>query len=489
LTIDNGRPGTHPALMYSELGTNIPGTNKMKYYSLIITALLLQSCFVAKDYKRPELPVADGFKAEAAAADSASLASVSWRTFFRDEMLDRYIEKALQNNLDIRTALQNVSIAESYMKQGKAGYFPTLNIGPNFTFTKTSANTQFGRITGSQTLAQFDITGNFAWEADIWGKIRSTKRGFIADYLRSINAHQAVSTQIIASVANTYYNLAALDEQKKVLEETIRTREEGVETNRSLKTAGIVSEVAVKQNEALLVNARALLLDTENAIKLNENILSVLLGEAPAATERNSFDAQAPLMDVKTGFPAQLLENRPDVKAAEMALVKAFENVNVARSSFYPTLRITATGGFQSIDFPQLFNPKSLFTNAVAGLAQPVYNRRALKTQKEVADAGQEQAYLAYQKAVITASREVSDALYNYTTADRKIALKEEEYALYNQSIDYSEELLENGMANYLEVITAKQNALNTRLSIITTKLQKLNAGVELYRALGGGWR
>ncbi|MDT4854840.1 Solvent efflux pump outer membrane protein SrpC [compost metagenome] len=163
--------------------------------------------------------------------------------------------------------------------------------------------------------------------------------------------------------------------------------------------------------------------------------------------------------------------------------------MNVAKSNFYPALRITAAGGFQSIDFPQLFSPKSLFANAVAGLAQPVYNRRALKTQKEVADAGREQAYLAYQKTVITASREVSDAMYNYDTADRKISLKEEEYRLYNQAVEYSEELLENGMANYLEVITAKQNALNTQLSIITTRLQKLNATVEMYRALGGGWQ
>jgi multidrug efflux system outer membrane protein len=152
-------------------------------------------------------------------------------------------------------------------------------------------------------------------------------------------------------------------------------------------------------------------------------------------------------------------------------------------------LRITAAGGFQSIDFPQLFSPKSLFANAVAGLAQPIYNRRAIKTQKEVADASQEQAYIAYQKALITASKEVSDALYNYDNATQKIALKEEEYELFNESIEYSEELLKNGMANYLEVITAKQNALNTQLSIITTKLQKLNATVELYRSLGGGWQ
>jgi multidrug efflux system outer membrane protein len=449
----------------------------------------LQSCFVAKDYKRPEIQLSQQFKSENTTSDSTTLARVSWREFFKDEQLNAYIEKALEHNLDIRTALQNVVIAEAYAKQGRAGYFPTFTLGPNFTFTKTSANTQFGRIVGSQTLTQFDITGNLSWEADIWGKIRSTKRGFVADYLRSINAHQAVSTNIIGAVSNAYFNLVALDEQIKVLEETIRNREEGVETNKALKVAGIVSEVAVKQNEAILVNAKSLLLDTENGIKLNENILSVLLGENPSSLERGTFASQTLSIDPKTGFPVQLLENRPDVKVAELALVKAFENVNVAKSNFYPTLRITAAGGFQSIDFPQLFSPKSLFANAVSGLAQPIYNRRAIRTQKEVADASQEQAYIAYQKAMMIASKEVSDALYNYQNASQKIDLKAEEYELYNQSLIYSEELLKNGMANYLEVITAKQNALNTQLSIINAKLQKLNATVELYRSLGGGWQ
>lgn len=465
---------------------------KRRYIWVVMVSggIWLQSCFVAKDYKRPEiLPNDVAFKSNFDAKDSSSLAKISWKDFFKDDVLNTYIERALQNNLDIRNAIQNVVVAEAYVKQGRAGYFPTFQIGPNFTFTKTSANTQFGRIVGSQTLTQFDITGNFSWEADIWGKIRSTKRGFVADYLRSVNAHQAVSTNIIAAVATTYYNLVALDEQKKVLEETIRNREEGVETNKALKIAGIVSEVAVKQNEAILVNAKSLLLDTENGIKLNENILSVLLGESPKTIDRNSFTAQTLGIDLNMGFPAQLLENRPDVKSAEMALVKAFENVNVAKSNFYPTLRITASGGFQSIDFPQLFNPKSLFTNAIAGLAQPIYNRRAIKTQKEIADANQEQAYLAYQKALITASKEVSDALYNYDNSSKKIDLKEEEYKLYDESIVYSEELLKNGMANYLEVLTAKQNGLSTQLSIISTKLQKLNATVELYRALGGGWQ
>ncbi len=456
----------------------------------VASGLAIQSCFVAKDYKRPDsIEVSNHYKADQITDDTTTMAAVSWKEFFKDDILKGYINKALTNNLDIRTAIQNVAIAEAYVKQGQAGFFPTFGLGVNHTFTKTSANTQFGRIVGSQTLNQFDITGNFSWEADIWGKIRSTKRGFVADYMRSVNAHQAASTSIIASVANTYFNLIALDEQRRVTEETIRNREEGVETNKLLKTAGIVSEVAVNQNEALLVNAQALLLDLENSIKLNENILSVLLGESPQALNRSALNQQSFDLGINTGVPGQLLENRPDVKAAEAALVKAFENVNVAKSNFYPALKITATGGFQSIDTKELWSINSLYSNIISGLSQPIFNRRNLKTQKEVALASQEQAFIAYQKSLITASKEVSDALYNYQNASQKIGLKEKELALYEQSTVYSEELLRNGMANYLEVITAKQNALNAQLTVITTQLQKLNSTVELYRALGGGWK
>lgn len=462
----------------------------LKVSVIAIGLISIQSCFVAKDYNRPSGVENEAqFRTDIVASQDQTIADVSWQEFFSDPTLKSYITKGLQNNLDIRTALQNISISEAYMKQGKSGYLPTLSAGPGYTFTKTSANTQFGRITGSQSLSQYDVTGNFSWEADIWGKIRSNYRGTTANYLQTIEAHKAVQTNIVSTIANTYYQLIALDEQKKAIVKTIGFREQSLETIKALKEAGNVTQVAVNQTEAQLFNAKALLVDVDANIKLNENVLSVLLGETPQVIERGTIENQQIYSSLGVGLPAQILENRPDVKAAEFALVNAFENVNIANANFYPSLSLTATGGLQGIDIDKLFDAQSLFANVVARLAQPILQKRQIKTAKEVALANEEKALLAYKQTILTASKEVSDALARYEAADQKIPLKDKEAELYNQSIEYSEELLNYGMANYLEVITARESALNAELNAINAKLTKLNSVVELYRSVGGGWK
>lgn len=468
----------------------------MKKFKVIKVTLLavglfsIQSCFVAKDYQRPDNVSTEAqFRTDVVAQSDKTVADVTWQEFFSDSKLKSYITKGVQNNLDIRTALQNISVAEAYMKQGKAGYMPTLSAGPGYQFTKTSANTQFGRITGSQSLSQYDVTGNFSWEADIWGKIRSGYRGATANYLQTIEAHKAVQTNIIATIANTYYQLIALDEQRAAIEKTIALREQSLETTKALKEAGNVTQVAVNQTEAQLYNAKSLLVDVDSNIKLNENILSVLIGETPQSIERGTIDDQKIDTNLAIGVPAQLLENRPDVKAAEYALINAFENVNVANASFYPSFTVTASGGIQGIDLDRMLSAQSLFASVVARLAQPILQKRQIKTNKEVALANQEKSLLAYKKSILTASKEVSDALARYQAADAKVPLKEKEAALYNQSIDFSQELLNYGMANYLEVITAREAALNAELNAINAKLNKLTSVVELYRSLGGGWK
>ena len=468
----------------------------MKKFRILKVSLLafglfsIQSCFVAKDYNRPTSVEQEAqFRTDIVAAQDNTIADVSWQEFFSDATLKSYITKGLQNNLDIRTALQNIAITEAYMKQGKAGYLPTLSVGPGYTYTKTSANTQFGRFTGSQSLSQYDLTGNFSWEADIWGKIRSNYRGATANYLQTIEAHKAVQTNIVSTIANTYFQLIALDEQKRAINQTIGFREQSLETMKALKEAGNVTEVAVNQTEAQLYNAKALLVDVEASIKVNENILNVLLGETPKVLERGTIANQQIYSSLGVGVPAQILENRPDVKAAEYALINAFENVNIANANFYPSLTLTAAGGVQGIDIDKLFDAQSLFANVIARLAQPILQKRQIKTAKEVALANEEKALLAYKQTILSASKEVSDALARYQAADEKIPLKDKEAVLYNQSIEYSEELLAYGMANYLEVITAREAALNAELNAINAKLSKLNSVVELYRAVGGGWK
>lgn len=460
---------------------------KLSYIPVLM--VILQSCFVAKDYSRPDvLEEHHSYRTDLIPSDSSTMADVSWREIFNDPQLQQYIDRGLENNLDIRRALQQVVAANAYYQQGRAGFFPTLNANGQVTHQAMSGNSQFGAIFDG-ALTQYDLSGTLSWEADIWGKIRSTKRAAEASYLQTIAAHQAVKTRLVSGIASFYYQLLAFDEQKKITEETITNRATSLEAMKVLKEAGTVTEVGVKQTEAQLHTAKALLVDIEKNIKLLENTFSILLGETPGEIHRSALEEQDRYEELKVGYPAQLLRNRPDVIAAEYGLVNAFELTNVAKSNFYPSLGITATGGFQSLELDKLLSVHSLFATTIGSLTQPIFNGRRIKTQYEVALSQQEIAYLDFKDALLNSSKEVSDALYSYQAAGEKIDIRKEELDAYDTAIVYSEELLNSGFGNYLEVLTARANALSAELNLINAKYEQLNAIVDLYRALGGGWQ
>src|SRR5690554_159201 len=462
-----------------------------KYIILLVSIFALQSCFVAKDYQRPnDILNEQYFRTDNIQQDSLSIANLSWKDVFTDQTLSQYIDRALENNLDVRIALQNIEVANTYLKQGKAAYFPTLNANASYSYSTPSLNSMSGQaMTERDYFDQYDLSASLSWEADIWGKIRSSKRAASATYLQTIAAHQAIKSNLVAGLASTYYQLLAMDEQKRLVLETIANREQSLETIVALKDAGSVTEVAVKQTEAQLISAKSMLLDIENNIKLLENTFSILLGETPQNIERSTLSEQEINVDLNIGVPIQLLSNRPDVMAAEYALINSFELTNAARSSFYPSLRLTANGGLQSLDFDDFFNTNSLFASIVGSLTQPIFNGRQIRTQYEVSKAQQEAALLNYKQSILLASKDVSDALYTYTTNEQKAILKQLEYEAYQEATLYSEELLNYGMANYLEVLTARENALNAQLNVINSNLGKWNAIVQLYKAVGGGWR
>lgn len=455
---------------------------------LLSAPLLLQSCFVAKNYTRPEVETESLYRSDNLPQDSISMADISWKDLFQDAQLKSYIEKGLENNLDIRIAIQNVVAAEAYLKQGKAGYYPTLSGTASFTRTKNSRNSQFGSFF-TRPLEQFELSGSLSWEADVWGKIRSNKRAYGASYLRSVSAHQAVKTELVATIANTYYQLMALDKQRAIAQKTLDARKSSLETTQALKDAGQVTEVAVKQTAAQVHTTEIILINLENNIKLLENTFCILLGEPPHNVERGNLDDQSIDTELKTGVPYLLLANRPDVLQAEYGLINAFELTNVAKSSMYPALTLRANGGLQSLEFQNWLDASSLFSQLVGSLTEPIFNGRRLRTQMEVAKAQQEQALLSYKKALLTAGREVSDALYNYDAETQKLEARAKELEAYSTAEDYSEELLNNGLANYLEVLTARQNALGSELGYVDSQYGQLSAMVELYRALGGGWK
>jgi multidrug efflux system outer membrane protein len=384
--------------------------------------------------------------------------------------------------------LQQIIAAEAYYKQGKAGYLPSLNLKATMTHQELARNSQFGSFFNG-ALDQYELSGSLSWEADIWGKIRSNKRAFEAGYLKTVAAHQAVKTQLISSIAATYYQLLALDAQLDITKKTIETRESSVETIKALKDAGQVTQVAVDQNIAQYNNAKALQVDLEAAIFRTENTLSILLGKAPQRFERSSLTEQIIESDLKLGVPMTLLRNRPDVMAAEYNLIQSFELTNVARSNFYPSLTLTGSGGFQSLDLSELINTNSLFANLVGGVAQPIFNQRRIKTQYEVAKAQQEQALLNFKKSLLVAGNEVSNALYSYAAETKKFEFRQNEVEALRNAESNSEELLKNGYATYLDLLTARQSELSAELNVINSKLQQLLSVVNLYEALGGGWK
>ena len=454
-------------------------------------ALLLTSCMARQKYERPTDVVDEKlFRTDQIAGDSIGLGGISWREVFTDATLQGHISKALENNLDIRTALQNIEAADAYLKQAKAAYQPTLSVGPGYTFSTSSLNTQMGQIIGDRRyINQFDLTASIGWEADIWGKMKAQERAQLATYLGSVSTHQQVKSSLVAALATAYYQLLAYDEQKKIITETITLRNKNLETTKALKEAGTLTEVAVQQSQALVYNAEASLVSLGVQMELLENTISLLKGEPGTSIARTTLAGQQPMSRPELGYSSSLLANRPDVQRAEFDLMNAFEMTNAAKAQFYPQLRLTSSTGLQSVDIDHLFSAKSLFANVVAGLAQPILNKRQIQTNYDVSLINKEKAYLNFRKTVLVAGKEVSDALKIFNSQDQFIDLKEKELDAYSKAAGFSQDLVNYGMANFLEVLNADVNRLNAELNIANAKYTKLQSGVELYRALGGGWK
>lgn len=457
----------------------------------LLFALFFQSCgVITKTYKHQDPYTFEAYRTNIASTDTNQLANYNWRNLFSDAILINYIDTALKNNLDVLKAEENIEIAQAYLKQSKAAFAPSIGIEGQYNLSTPTMATFMGRfVTDRMRVDDVKLDGFFNWEIDVWGKIRSQRNASKATYLQAENAERYVKTQLIANVASTYFALLALDKKREVLLENIKNRQEGVETSQALKDAGNTTEVAVQQNKALLLNAQGMLVDIENSIKVRENMFSILLGMVPQQIERSTLEQQKITSDFNLGVPIELLSNRPDVLASEYNLINAFEMTNVARASFYPSLSISGMLGLNSRNFSDLFSLNALFANILGNITQPLFNQRKLRTIKEVRESEQEIALLDYKSSVLGAYREVNDAIFNYNANKNKYFYKVQENNALQKAITYSEELQIQGMASYLEVIIAKNNALSTELDMVDIELnQSLNI-IELYRALGGGWK
>lgn len=466
--------------------------NKRTYLVLLLVSLSLQSCFVAKDYVRPEIETENLYR-NVQTNDSITLASMPWEALFTDVKLQSLINSVLKNNLDLQMAITRVNAAESYYKQGKAGFLPSVNVSANGGDYRLADNSVTGISNGGVGPAyqNYQVGVSLAWEADIWGKIRSQKRASQAVYLQSEAGQRVVESKLVAATASAYYQLLALDAQLVVAKQAVVNREEGFQTMMALKEVGRVPATGVKQAEAQLYATQILVLNLDKNLNLLENTVSLLLGEKSGDIDRGSLESQQMTIDLSTGFSAQLLRNRPDVMLAEFNLMHAFELTNVAKSDFYPSFKISASGGFESVSFDNWFNTASIFSNVIGNLTQPLFNKRKLKTQYEVAQAQQKEATLQFKKALLEAGKEVSDMLYVYETEKKTYQYRVKEVDALLKAVEYSNELLNSGYGNttYLEVLTARNSALNSEINKIDSEFKQLNAVVNLYMSLGGGWK
>lgn len=454
---------------------------------LMAAAVLLSSCVATKPYHRPEVDTDHLYK-NFSTTDSTTLADLPWKQMFSDAHLQELIGRVLNNNQDLGVAAQRVLAAEAFFKQKKLEFLPSVDATASITHQELSENSQFGEFFNG-SIDQYQLVANLSWEADIWGKIRSNRKAYYAAYMQSQAAYRVVQTKLVAATATTYYQLLALDAQLEVAEATVSNRTSSLETMKSLKEAGSQTAVSVKQSEAQLYGAQILKADLKKQVQIVENALCILLGEAPQHIERGTLAEQKLDADLQIGVPAQLVRNRPDVMDAEFGLIQAFELTNVARAQFYPSLTLSATGGFQSVEFENWFDTGSLFATIVGGLTQPVFNRGRIKAQYKIAKTEQEQALLNFKKSLLTAGQEVSNAMVTIAAEDEKYDLRLQQRQALSEAVRYSEELLVNGYASYLEVLTAKDNELSAELNLINTKFNKLSAVVDLYQALGGGWK
>lgn len=453
--------------------------------TLFVLVMFISSCKVTRTYQTPEVET-EGLFRGANVTDTNSLANLTWSQVFTDTLLQEHIRNGIQNNLDLQMAYTKIQQAQAAYIQTGAAFLPTLSSNAGLTVSKLSEAQGFGIRTSA---TQFQLGLSSAWETDIWGRLSSNRRASFANLLQTEAVTKAVQTGLVATIANLYYTLLALDRQVIITQQTVYNWDTTVTTMRALKEAARVTEAAVVQSEALRYAAEVTLPDLKQRIRETENALSILLGNAPGAITRSNIESQQTLPVLQTGIPAQLLANRPDVQQAEFAYRSAFEFTNVARTAFYPSLVLTGSAGFSSLTLSKFLDPASLAASIGAGLTQPIFNRRLNRTNLLIAESQQQESLLNFRNRLLIAGQEVSDALSLHETAMEKMIVRNKQMTALEKSVEYSVELLRNGFANYTEVINARQSLLQAELGEVNDRLQQLQATVGLYRSLGGGWK
>lgn len=462
----------------------------MKKLMIIMSAtLLLSSCGLYNKYERPEVNTTGLIRDVAsdidtlAVQDTASFGNLPWRQVFTDPQLQALIEQGLEKNADLQNAALTVEMYETMLKAAKLAFLPAVQFGSNNGMgTISTLHTD-----PSVTTKAYTLPVSASWTIDLFGNILSQKRSTQMKLLGMKDYQMAVRAQIVSGIANCYYTLLMLDEQLAIVNEMSRMSKETWEMMKLQYQLGRVRSTGVQSAEAAYLSTQTTANDFRRQIRATENALSLLIGQAGQQIPRSTLAQQSLPTEFSAGVGIQLLQNRPDVHNAEMQLAACFHDVQTARSQFYPSISIGATGAFTNSNGQM--NPGKWLTTLFGNLTQPIFARGALIANLKVSQIKYEQAFNTWQKAILSAGNEVSNALVSYNAYDANAAIEAERVVVLTKNVEDTQALYRSSGSSYLEVLTAEQQLLNAQLSLVTDNFNKMQAVVSLYTALGGGGR
>lgn len=476
--------------------------NKISYIILVgAVSALVQACSIPKiTTRQADAPLPANFTA--AAADSATVsAKVNWREFFNDPNLTQLIDTALLNNKEVNIMLQRISMANNEVYARKGEYKPFVRGGAATEVEKVGEFTRSGAVEKNLEIKdgkEFpELLGNFqlglfaSWELDVWHKLRNSRDVAVLEYLSGIEGRNFLITNLVGEIANSYYELIALDNQLQNLESNIKIQQDALNVVKLLQQAGRVTQLAVKRFEAEVQKNQSNIFDLRQQIIVTENRINFLAGRTPRPVVRRSDNfLQMTPPAIQTGIPSQLLQNRPDIRQAELEMAAAQLNIKVARANFLPSFGISAGLGYQAFNPKYLLQtPESLLLSLAGDAVAPLVNRNAIIAEYGNAGARQVEAAYEYEQRILNAYQEVATQLSNIQNLAGSFDLKTQQVESLTKSIEIANLLFQSARADYMEVLLTQRDALDAKAELIETKKSQLNATVDLYKALGGGWQ
>ncbi len=471
---------------------------KFKYLVVVAIGLTLSGCKIQQPVNQnPRQVIPPAFNN---LSDTTTIATMNWRQYFDDDNLIALIDTALLRNQELNMMMKEIEISRNEVRARKGEYLPFVGLQAGAGFDKAAEYTRTGAVDKSLEIkpgtpfpdpfSDYGIGLRASWEVDIWKKLRNGKKAAVARYLASVEGKNFMITNLVAELANSYYELLAYDNLLSIIQQNVAIQEDALQVVKHLKDAAKVSQLAINRFEAQLLNTKNLQYEIKQRIVETENRIHFLTGTFPAKISRSTVSfTDGSLNPVSVGVPSQLLANRPDIHQAELELEATHLEVKAARANFYPSLRVDAGTGFQAFNPAYLIKPQSLLYNLAGEVVAPLVNRNAIKAAYANANARQVQQLYNYQQVVLRAFTEVINQLSKVENYEQSFNTKSREVEILTQSIGISTNLFRSARADYLEVLLTQREALESKMELIEIRKEQLSAKVGIYKALGGGWR